>query len=243
MLRKIKRIFKKKSYNYTKRFKSYDLVEKHLKNFDIYFDKRFINEFSGPEKVEALERFYATSLIVTLWKKKKMNILDVGGGNNPIFSYIKKSTGISTNCVILETDKFIKSIKKKIPSKYKKNISYISNLNQLKKKIDLVCFISSIQYFKDYKKIIINLKKNNPEYFIITRTFFHNNNKNFYSIEHGIPGSLHPYIFFSFSDLKAFFNKNGYTLIFQNSYNSNIFSHDSIKSNKFSHRDLVFKKK
>ena len=130
-----------------------------------------------------------------------------------------------------------------MPTKYKKKVKYINNLDQIKRKVDIVCFISSIQYLKNYEKIILKLKKYKPEYFIITRTFFHKNNYNFYSIEHGIPGSVHPYIFFSFHRLKNFFSRNGYNLIFQNNYNSNVFSHDSIDSKKFSHKDLVFKKK
>ena len=243
MLRKIKRIFKKKTYNYTKKFKSYELAEKFLETKKTYFDKRFVNKFYSPGKVESLERFYASSVISALWKKKILNILDIGGGNNPISSYIEKSTGKSNYCYVLETKRFAEIIQKKVPVKYKKKVRYIYNLNQIKKKIDMVCFISSIQYFKNYKKIILELKKYKPEYFIITRTFFQKKNSNFYSIEHCIPGSLHPYIFFSFSKFHKFFNKNGYDLIFQNSYNSNIFTHDSIDSKKFAHKDLVFKRK
>ena len=243
MLRKIKRIFKKKTYNYTKKFKSYDLAEKFLKKNKVYFDKRFITRFYGPEKVESLERFYAASIISALWKKRTLNILDIGGGNNPISSYIEKSTGKKTNCEVLETKRFAEIIQKKLPTKYKKKVRYINNLDQIKRKTDIVCFISSIQYLKDYEKIILKLKKYKPEYFIITRTFFHKNNYNFYSIEHGIPGSVHPYIFFSFHRLKNFFSRNGYNLIFQNNYNSNVFTHDSIDSKKFAHKDLVFKRK
>ena len=179
MLRKIKRIFKKKTYNYTKKFKSYELAEKFLKTKKTYFDKRFVNKFYSPGKVESLERFYASSVISALWKKKILNILDIGGGNNPISSYIEKSTGKSNYCYVLETKRFAEIIQKKVPVKYKKKVRYIYNLNQIKKKIDMVCFISSIQYFKNYKKIILELKKYKPEYFIITRTFFQKKNSNF----------------------------------------------------------------
>ncbi len=243
MLRKIKRIFKKKSYNYTKKFKTYSLAENYLDKKNLYFDKRYTKKFFGPENVESLERFYAASIIAALLNKKRLNILDIGGGNNPIFSYIKKSTGISTYCTVLETKKFVNIISKKVPSKFKKYIKYISDIDKIKKKIHIVCFISSIQYLKDYEKIILKLKKNKPEYFIITRTFFHKKKENYYSLEHGIPGSIHPYIFFSFQKMKNFFNKNGYNLFFQNSYNYNVFSHDSVDKKTFYHKDLVFKRK
>jgi len=243
MLRKIKRIFKEKSYNYTKKFKTYNLAENFSDKTNLYFDKRYTKKFFGPEHVESVERFYAASIIAVLLNKKQLNILDIGGGNNPIFSYIKKSTGLSTYCTVLETKKFANIIGKKVPPKLRKYIKYISDIKKIKKKIDIVCFISSIQYFKNYEKIILGLKKNKPEYFIITRTFFHKKKENFFSIEHGIPGSMHPYIFFSFEKMNFFFNKIGYKLIFQNDYNSNIFTHDTIDKKTYSHKDLVFKRK
>ena len=243
MLRKIKRILKKKSYNYTKKFKTYNLVESFLGKSNLYFDTRYSKKFFTPQDVESLERFYAASLIAILLNKKKLSILDIGGGSNPIFSYIKKSTGLSTYCTVLETKKFVNIISKKVPNKFKKYIKYEWDINKIKKKFDIVCFISSIQYFKNYEKIILELKKSKPEYFIITRTFFHKNKENFFSVEHSIPGSSHPYIFFSFKKMNFFFNRIGYKLIFQNNYNSNIFSHDSVDKKNFSHKDLVFKRK
>ena len=62
--------------------------------------------------MESIERFVPASLIA-VDKNKKMNILDIGGGNNPIFSYIKKSTNKSSNCFVLETEKFSNIIRKK----------------------------------------------------------------------------------------------------------------------------------
>ena len=72
MLRKIKRIFKKKSYNYTKKFKSYDLAENSIDKLNLYYDKRYTKKFFGPENVESVERFYAASVIAALFKKKKV---------------------------------------------------------------------------------------------------------------------------------------------------------------------------
>ena len=250
MLRKIKRIFKKKQYDYRKKFSSYESCDKYLKNLNlyldatnIYHDKRFTKKFFEPKDVESIERFVPASLIAALDKNKKMNILDIGGGNNPIFSYIKKSTNKSSNCFVLETEKFSNIIRKKIPQKFKNSVLYIKNISEIKKKIDIVCFISSIQYIKDYKVIIKRLIQKKPKYFVITRSFFQNKKKNFYSIEHCVPGSIHPYIFFSFQNFNSFFKKNGYNLIFQNKYNENIFSHDSVNSKTFFHKDLIFRKR
>ncbi len=249
MLKKLKKIFKEKKFDYTKKFKNYESIDNYLKTNKLYLDKdnkyhdsRFTKKFFGPNEVESIERFLPASLIVALSKNKNINILDIGGGNNPIYSYIKKSTDISVNCYVLETSKFSKIIKKKIPSNLKSKVKYISNLSDVKKKLDIVCFISSIQYLRDYEKIVEKLTRQKPNFFIITRTFFQDKKENYYSIENCVPGSIHPYIFFSLDKLKKLFKKNGYTLIFQNKYNENTFSHDSENSKLFFHKDLVFKR-
>jgi putative methyltransferase (TIGR04325 family) len=242
MIKKIKNYFKKKKYDYTKKFTTYNSAQNYLTKNNIYFDTRHLRKFDSPSDVEAIERFYAPALIAALSINNKINILDIGGGNNPIFSHIKKSTNISTYCTVLETKKFSDLINKKVPAHFKKYIKYISSLDQIKKKINIICFMSSIQYIKNYKEIILHVKKFNPKYFIISRTFFHRYKENFYSIEHTVPGSIHPYIFFSFEKLVIFFKKAGYELIFHNKYNLNIFSHDTVNENSFCHRDLVFKR-
>jgi len=242
MIKKIKNYFKKRTFDYTKKFKSYEFAENYLTINNIYFDKRHIRKIDEPNDVEAIERFYAPALIAALSSHKKINILDIGGGNNPIYSHIKKSTKISTHCTILETKKFSNLIYKKIPVKLKKHIKYISSFNEVPKNINIVCFMSSIQYINNYEQIILHVQKFNPEYFIISRTFFHKYKENFYSIEHTVPGSVHPYIFFSFEKMVIFFKKTGYKLIFQNKYNCNIYSHDTINKNLFFHKDLVFKR-
>ena len=88
----------------------------------------------------------------------------------------------------------------------------------------------------------MSLLKKKPSFFVITQPFFHNKKKNFYSIEHCVPDSIHPYIFFSFNDRNSFVKKHGYKLIFQTKYNENIFSHDNESSKSFFHKDLIFKK-
>ena len=69
-------------------------------NIGEYFDYRF-TKFEGPNKVELIDRFYIAALLPALLNKKKPLIIDIGGGSNPVYSYIEKATNIKTKCIVL----------------------------------------------------------------------------------------------------------------------------------------------
>ena len=152
MFRKIKKLFKKKFFHHTGIFPSYNAVEEFLKNKPQkeYNDERVYQKLLSPKDGEAYERFAAAAIIIPLLKKKKIKVLDIGGGNYPIFNPIKKATNINIDCTVLESKKFLDSVKWKIAKKVRKYLKYISDLNQLKHNVDIVYFNSSIQYFKNY---------------------------------------------------------------------------------------------
>jgi len=244
MLRKIKRLFKKKFFHHTELFKTYDAVENFLKRNEQkeYNDKRVYQKLLLPKDSEAYERFAAAAIIIPLLKKKKIKVLDVGGGNDPIFNPIKKGTNIKIHCTVLESKIFLNSIKWQINKDLRKYLKYISDLSQLKHNVDIVYFNSSIQYFKNYEDIVLKCIKFKPNFFFITRTFFHDRKKNVFSVSHTIPNNAHPVTLFSTQELVQFFKKNKYRLIFQNEYNRNIFSHNKLDRKALFMKDLVFEK-
>ena len=249
MFKKVKKLFKKKLFHHTEVFKSYDDVENFLKQKDHkeYNDERVYQKLLLPNDVEPYVRsvgdFAAPAIIIPLLNKKKIKVLDIGGGNDPIYNPIKKATNISTYCTVLESKKFLESIKWKISKNLKKYLKYISSLNQLKHNVDIVYFNSSIQYFKDYEDIVLKCIKFKPNFFFLTRSFFHNKNKNLFSVEHTVPNSTHPVILFSAKKLIKFFEKNKYKLIFQNEYNRNVFLHNVLDKHFLFMKDLVFEKR
>ena len=122
-------------------------------------------------------------------------------------------------------------------------IKYFTSIKHIKiKKFDIICFNSSIQYLENYKEIIIELKKFQPKYILITRTIFQLENKDYYTLESVIEGNYHPYIFFSYKKFISFLSINNYKLIFSNKYNLNRYKHEFIEGKKFFHRDLLFVK-
>tara|TARA_B100000767_G_C19773217_1_gene541217 strand:+ start:4124 stop:4858 length:735 start_codon:yes stop_codon:yes gene_type:complete len=239
-----------KFFRYLKYFKKYQYTDKYvtykeaLDNSNEYFDPDKNINFISPENIDKWERVGLLPTIIPILAKKKLMVLDYGGGNNPIFSYIKATSNISVETNIIETKKYCDIINKKIPKKYKKFVKYFSSIDQIKrKKIDIVCFNSSIQYIENYKEEITKLIKFNPKYILVTRSTFQNEKEDYFTLETIIKGKFHPYIFFSYSKFIKFLNEKKYKLIFSNKYNQNRYQHKSIKGVNFFHIDLLFIKK
>ena len=144
---------------------------------------------------------------------------------------------------MLDTKKLVNIINRKIPNKYKSEIRYISSLDKLNlRNIDILYFNSSIQYLEDYEKIIVKLFKLNPKYILISYTPFHNKKKNFYSVQYGVPGSVHPIIFFSMPKFIRLMQKAKYKDVFLNKYKIKINKRTTSSFNNFYYGDILFKK-
>ena len=227
-------------YQYISKFSTYEAA---LNVSNIYNDEKATKKFLGPENVEVSGRFNLIPLLVLSLNKKKIRILDYGGGSNPVYSYIKNSTSKKVKTYVIEPRVFCKIIKDKIPKKHKKYVYYASSIEKLNiNSFDIICFNSSIQYLDKYENLIKKLTKFKPMYFLITRTNFHMGKKNYYSLECGIKDSLHPYIFFSITRFVKFMKLNGYNLIFSNKYNINKYKHKNIDGKTFFHKDIIFKR-
>ncbi len=230
---------KRPSTDYGKKFSSFKEAKRFSTDGGTYFDKRF-TKFEGPNDVDLVDRFYIASILPSLLNVKKISILDMGGGPNPIYSYIKKSTNVSTKCYVLDTLKLVKILKYKVPKQYKDDVRYITHLSEIKsKKLDIIYFNSSMQYLENYESLIKNISRFKPLYILIGYTPMHSSNKNYYSVQYGVPGSVHPIIFFSMSKLKKLMNNMKYKNIYENKYNNIIKNTDF---NNCYYADLLFKK-
>ena len=112
---KLSKYFKKKTIpDYGKKFNSYKKAKNYSDSIGEYFDNRF-TKFEGPEKIKLIDRFYIASFLPSIVKRKKPVVIDIGGGPNPIYSYIKKATNITVKCFVLDTKKLVNIIKNKLP--------------------------------------------------------------------------------------------------------------------------------
>ena len=234
---KLSKYFKKKTIpDYGKKFNSYKKAKNYSDSIGEYFDNRF-TKFEGPEKIKLIDRFYIASFLPSIVKRKKPVVIDIGGGPNPIYSYIKKATNITVKCFVLDTKKLVNIIKNKLPKKFKSYVKYVSSLDEIKfKNVDIVYFNSSLQYLEHYEQMIKKLTKFQPKYILISYTPFNKRNKNYYSIQYGVPGSIHPIIFFSPKKLIKLMKKMKYNNIYKNNYRI------TSKNDSFYYGDLLFTK-
>ena len=207
-------MIKKKSfeYIYSGVYNSYKACLKK-NNFSFYQhiiyenkQKQIINEISknilSKKLIEPFYKQHTQYLInaISIVKKDKINILDIGGGwgvgySNCIQAFNKKKLNnlnyhiydLKNVCAIGE-----KYFKKKL--KLKKNLKFYDNLEHLgSTKYDIIFLGSSLQYFSEPFKILKKIIKLNSPLIIFIDTYL-TNNKTFFTKQKyydvGVPHSF-----------------------------------------------------
>ena len=240
----IKKILKtKKEYTFIKKFNSINEIKQDGFKILDYINEDLENEksqtFLKPQFIN-FENKYSCIPIIASTLGDDISILEYGGGDNPIFSYIKNATSKNIYSVVIEKESFVKKFYNKIPNEFKKEISYIDNINDVsEEKFDIIFFGSSIQYSNDHESLLSKMFKFNSKYIIISRTFFNLLDKDFFVIQNNIANNIFPYKMINFDNFIKFMKKNKYQLIFNATFKTE-YSHESIK--KISYKDLIFKK-
>jgi len=240
----IKKILKtKKKYTFIKKFDSIkEIKQDGIKILD-YIDDDLENKksqtFLKPEFIDYENKYSCIPIIVSILENN-ISILEYGGGDNPIFSYIKNATNKNIYSVVIEKESFVKKFRNKIPDEFKNEISYVDNINNVsEEKFDIIFFGSSIQYSNDHESLLSKMFNFNSKYIIISRTFFNKLDKDFFVIQNNIANNIFPYKMINLSNFIEFMSKNKYNLIFNATFKSE-HSHESIK--EISYKDLIFKK-
>jgi putative methyltransferase (TIGR04325 family) len=155
---------------------------------------------------------YIFSTLISLFSEKEISILEVGGGHNPIFSYIKKILSKEKfqkiNFNVLERKSVCKLIKHK-----EKNLKYIYSLEKIKK-INYCFFTASAQYITDFETLINNIVKLKPKYFGLLKIFSYKGRNDFYSVQTNMRPSQFPIKIFSINKLINLFNIYNYKIVF-----------------------------
>jgi len=168
--------------------------------------------------------------------KTKFNILDIGGGFNSCFKYIKFSTNIDINVTVLERLEIVDDIYKH--SEVNKELIYLNNIPDTK--FDIIYYGSSFQYFLHSNQIFADILKINPEYIIISETTFTINNYDIFSFQVNMFPSIIPYKINSLFKVKSQFNKNGYSIIYESRRSTG--KHKHLNQSEIFTSDLIFKK-
>lgn len=189
-----------------------------------------------------VDRNIILPILLSILNKKDYTILDVGGGNPPIYESIKKISKADVKSFILETDKFVEEINNKIPNSKSNFIKYIASLDAIKmQNINIVYFGSSLQYIKKYKDFLYKIFTIKPEYIIITDTVFTKLDYDFYVLQNNMKDSLFPCLFFSEISFLDFMYNHGYNCIF-NFDNPSIHMHKTLNRDQYDFKHLIFRK-
>ena len=212
-----------------------------LNNLKVFFENQYQDFLNS--------KFNFNKNVYYILKKKykknyKINFLDYGGENLDLYLFLKKNFP-KIKITVINQSKLNKSLKNFIKTKKIKNVAVLSNIHQAKKrKFNFINFGSSLQYIKNFDKILQFLFKNSKGFIYISATsyFFKNklNNKIIVRQVNLLPTILYCYIF-NFKYIESLFSKYGYVITLKkiNSYKKVNFNNFNFKIN---YLDLLFKK-
>ena len=233
----------KKIYTFKKKFKLIEDIKTIEKKANDYIDNdledKKSEEFLHPKNIEFDSKYLIAPILASLIKNE-ISILEYGGGDNPVFSYIKNATSKNVYSEVIEKESFVKKFINKIPSEFKDSILYLDSVDKVKlTKFDIIYFGSSIQYSRNHEELLKKMFKLDSKYIIISRTFFNLLNEDFFVIQNNIPNNVFPYKMINFEKFIKFMKENNYDLIFNVNYKPQHF-HEDIK--ELEYKDIIFKK-
>ncbi len=243
----IRKFLLKNKFTFIGKFKSLEEAKNYSSKTTTYLnnesDKQNTEEFIKFVNFEHTDRNIVLPIVSSIIGNKELHILDVGGGNPPIYEYINKATSKDTKCWVLERKEFVEKINTKIPKDRINNIYYISSLEKIKNKtFDVVYFGSSLQYLPNYKNFIREIILMQPKYIIVADTIFHNNNdEDFYVLQINMKPSIFPNLFISEDRFINFMLDNKYKSILNLNIPS-IHIHNNIDKSEYNFKYLIFQK-
>ncbi|RDX35482.1 methyltransferase, TIGR04325 family [Arcobacter sp. HD9-500m-PIT-SAG03] len=209
-----------KSPSCGKGYDSNKWIESSYKKMKESLSKLNKNEFTNSSiAFNSSPLFIISSLLYA--KKKKLKILDFGGGMGISFVELISVLPESKNLSFTIIDN--KKTCEKANNLFKKD-SRIEFKDELlpRDKYDIVHISSSLQYIKDWKILIKLLcTEYNAEYFIFNDLPAGNIKKTYATIQNYYSSKI-PYWFFKTEDILNEMNKHNYKLIFKSNFLNNI---------------------
>lgn len=203
------------------------------------YDKRSINKLSLHEKYT-----HGRNMIIlsTAGHQKNWNIINIGGGVNPIFSHLSHIQKLNTKCFTLEREEICEKLNSKIPEKYSDNLFYTSSIDQIDHThIDIAYFGSSIQYIEEHQSLLLGIIKKSPKFIIFSESIFTDEDKDYYVLQTNMGTNVFPNRFTSLENLDSFLHKHQYRA----SLNMAVpgpHDHERINRSTYECRTLIYKR-
>jgi putative methyltransferase (TIGR04325 family) len=215
-----------------KKFKTTSYVG-HKKN-QAYFINFKNQKFNFNKKQNVFLPIFISNI-----KLKHINILDIGGGYNSVYYYLKDTVNQKFNVTVLETKMVLDTLNN---SKINIGPKYVSTFEEVdSNQYEVVYFGSSFQYFLEIDHLLLKVFSLNPLYIIITDCVFLEKKESFLSLQVNIYPSLFVQRFNNLKEIIKIMNNHNYKIIYNSKRKSQ--KHNLLKSNECFLRDLIFKKK
>lgn len=219
-------------------FKSFSEAGGDLDAFDsdIWIEKqkkKIKNVFNEYEKGNTFSRDYPLPLVLAmvLAQKKKVSVLDFGGGMGMQYLDVLgkvPNAKESVEYVILDGNVTIRNVPN-FMNQFKK-LRYYSDLTQVKRKFDIVHIGSTLQYIEDWRGLLTYLvQKFDPLYFVFSDLMTGNiptfvSHQIFY-------GKRIPHIFLSSRNFLEYVQRYNYKIIFHSKFIHEILGQEKIFPN------------
>jgi putative methyltransferase (TIGR04325 family) len=235
------------------KYENFDEMHAHLKSETNYYwpeaieqefntQKRLITAWNSEYPPSGTFRTNFLPTVLALFPLGSVRVLDIGGGLNNVFEYMKFSLKEKRIHVTVFDQLLAVQNGNKLYG-HIPNLTFVDILPKDKDLFDVIYFGSSIQYFQDYCELFIKVANLNPKLIVITDSSF-SVAKTFACAQVNMPGVTIPYMVINKVEMEDLARNFGYELIYQstNTDLTNNFDSYEYPANLTRSWNLIFKK-
>lgn len=163
--------------------------------------------------------------LLTLFSEEEVRVLDIGGGLNNVYEYMKFSLKKKRIHVTVFDQLLAVQNGKKLYG-HVPDLAFVEGFPENRDYFDVVYFGSSIQYFSDCHDLFIKIANLNPRLIVIADSSF-GVAKTFACAQVNMPETTIPYMVINKDELEEVARNSGYELIYQSTNAKDINNFDS----------------
>lgn len=187
-------------------------------------------------------RFNFFSSFVSGLEINKIKVLDIGGGYGETYLHLKQATSKVFEYRIFELDFTVDESK----SQFKdfSEVSFLNSITDLEFSPDIVYFGSSLQYFSEYRNILLTSVDFQPRFIVISDTTM-GDIKTFTCAQVNMPGIVIPRWVFDKSEIISLLESEEYEVIHDsaNYYPFHNFNNYPSSYQSITHKNIIFARK
>jgi putative methyltransferase (TIGR04325 family) len=202
--------------------------------------ERRIIEWSSLRPPSGNFRTNFLSAALTLFSEEKIRVLDIGGGLNNVFEYLKFS--LKKKCIHVTVFDQLPAVQngKKLYG-HMEDIEFVDSLPEGRDCFDVIYFGSSFQYFPDYRELFAKIANLNPRLIVIADSSF-GVSSTFACAQVNMPGTIIPYMMINKTEFESVACNLGYELIHQSINDNDYFGSYEYPQNLSRSWNFIFSK-